>query len=383
LRRLADRYRNLATLALSVAVAGVLGNLVAWPLLALLETDPVTARYGAGLVASAYPQRSPAEVEALLAETWSDPMVYRPFVQAGERPRAGRFVNVDPAGFRHSASQQAWPPARARFNVFVLGGSTAFGHGVADDETFASALQEALRGRTGEREVAVYNFAAAGYYSSHERVLFGELLAAGARPDLLVQLDGLNDFFFDEPQFTNRLERLASERPAVLGARLVRQLPAVALALELGHRLRARRDRRAAQGKPPFDPVYDDRPLLEARIARYLANVRAVDATARAAGVHALFVVQPVPTHGFDLAGHPFAAWGFDRHAYSHFGYPLLRERLEREPPEAMVLWAAELLRERTAPSFVDQVHYAPELARDLAAWVAERIPPEWLDRGL
>jgi hypothetical protein len=216
----------------------------------------------------------------------------------------------------------------------------------------------------------VYNFAAAGYYSSHERILLGELLAAGHRPDLAVFLDGLNDFYFAEPQLTDRLERLMSERPLVYAARLARRLPVLELALRFGERRRGK----AELAAPTFDPALDDPALLDARIDRYLANVRQSAVVAEEHGVDTLFVVQPVPTHGYDLERHPFARWSFGGHAASHFGYPRLRERLEREPPAARVLWAADLLRDRREPLFVDQVHYGPVLAHDLARFVAGEL---------
>jgi hypothetical protein len=285
-------------------------------------------------------------------------------------------VNVDQHGFRHTANQAPWPPAPGSFVVFVFGGSTAFGHGLADDETFGSYLQEALEreppASAAGRPVALYTFAAAGYYSSHERVLLGELLAAGHRPDAAVFLDGLNDFYFDQPQFTDRLERLMSDRPLVYVARLARHLHVLEVALRLAERGRARADREA----PAWDATLDDAELLDGRIDRYLSNVRQSAAVAREHGFEALFVVQPVPTHGYELEHHPFARWTFAGHSASHFGYPRLRERLEREPPAARArfLWAADLLQDRAEPLFVDQVHYAPQLARELATFVAAEL---------
>jgi hypothetical protein len=371
-------YRAAALLAFNAALAFVAADLLAWPVVLALRGDPITTRYGRETVLAAYPHRAPDEVDALLRETWDDALVYRPFLQAGDRPRDGRFVNVDEHGFRHTANQAPWPPTAesvaGSFVVFVFGGSTAFGHGVADDETFGSFLQEALEreapASAADRPVALYNFAAAGYYSSHERILLGELLAAGHRPDAAVFLDGLNDFYFEEPQLTDRLERLTSDRPLVYVARLARRLHVLELALRLAERGRARTDRET----PTWDHALDDGALLDGRIERYLSNVRQSAAVAREHGFEALFVVQPVPTHGYELDHHPFARWTFAGHSASHFGYPRLRERLEREPPTARVLWAGDLLRGRTEPLFVDQVHYGPLLARELAQLVAAEL---------
>src|SRR6185369_12207002 len=104
-------------------------------------------------------------------------------------------VTVDPAGFRAGRDQRPWPPDPARFNVFVFGGSTTFGYGVADGDTIASQLQPLLA-RHG-RDVAVYNFGRGYYYSTQERILYEQLLAGGFVPALAVFIDGLNDFCYD------------------------------------------------------------------------------------------------------------------------------------------------------------------------------------------
>src|SRR2546423_5498707 len=143
-------------------------------------------QYGIDHVARAYPQMSRAQVEALLAETHrSNALEYAPFTTFRASPARGRYVNVDQNGFRHNREQCAWPPPKDAFTVFMFGGSTTFGTGVADADTIPSQLQDDLR-KHGAATACVYNFAQPGWSSAHERIAFQQLLVAGHRPEAAV-----------------------------------------------------------------------------------------------------------------------------------------------------------------------------------------------------
>ena len=145
-------------------------------------------------------------------ENWTRSYLYEPFTQFKERPNRGDYVNVDENGFRFSADQASWPPDPKKVNVFVFGGSTTFGYGVADLETVPSRLQEELREKF-VTPVSVYNFGRGYYYSTQERVLFEKLLLSGYVPNVAIFIDGLNDFYqdIDEPLFTSRLRDIMED----------------------------------------------------------------------------------------------------------------------------------------------------------------------------
>src|SRR6185295_3975529 len=65
--------------------------------------------------------------------------------------------------------------------------------------TVASYLQGIMNG-SGDfaRKVHVYNFGRSGYFSTQETILFNRLLAERVRCDMVVFLDGLNDFHFSD-----------------------------------------------------------------------------------------------------------------------------------------------------------------------------------------
>jgi hypothetical protein len=203
-----------------------------------------------------------------------------PLVQFKEVAVSGTYVNVDPNGFRVGRDQGPWPPAAHHFNVFLLGGSTAFGYGVPDSQTISSHLQGILPEVDG-REVRVYNFGRGSFASTHERLLFEKLALLGPAPDMAVFLDGANDLA--QPVDTAAVSRYLSELTereirtpllAALRPYLARMFPvAWRVALE---RYAAVRSGRSDQ---PGTPADDAR--LGELIRRYLANKAVIERSAR------------------------------------------------------------------------------------------------------
>jgi len=369
--------RGLYSTAVLTAFHGLvlfaLVNVAAWAILKAFPEDPITLTYGDRAFETVYPGRSREEVRELLRETWTRPTAYEPFTNSRERRYQGRFVNVDPAGFRRTRNQGPWPPEPTRVNVFVLGGSTTFGYGVADDETIVSSLQTFLEGQLGPGRVACYNFGRGGYFSTGERILFEELLAAGAVPRVAVFVDGLNEFALGVPLLAERLRRYVTSPVGAALRTLGEELP---LAQLVSRRKAGRPARRSAAERAA---AFGDPILLDARIERYLANRRLIRAAAAAGGVRALFVWQPVPTYHYDLRYHLFGDVDFEKNEYSAFGYPRMAERVRGEPAGPDFLWAADLLDGVRQPLYVDQIHYTAAASRLLG----EEIGRALLGRGL
>jgi hypothetical protein len=310
----------------------------------------------------AYPGWSREDVEQLLRETWSRPVVFDAFTHFRERPIEGRFVRVSTDGYRHVKEQGPWPPAAAFSNVLVFGGSTTFGYGVADHETIPSALQEALSARTA-RPTRVYNLGCAFYYSSQERILFEKLLLAGIVPDVAVFVDGFNDFSQseDEPNYSDQLRDFMGQR----GERL-RPNPYWYHVLSPG--------RLAEVFSPPR--VYDGpgKPAsAESMIARYLHNKKMIEGVASRYDVRVLFVIQPVSAYGYDAGRHAFGDQFRPSKALAA-AYQRMSERLKAAPASPELLWAADIQGAVSDPLYVDGAHYAPNLCRATAAFIAEAL---------
>jgi hypothetical protein len=278
------------------------------------EAQDPAVKYGKELVATVYEGWTEPQLDTLMAESWGRPMAYEPFTQFRERAVRGRYVNIDARGYRWGGDQPPWPPRPEAFNIFFFGGSTTFGYGLPDDQTIPAYLQAALEARSCNRAVAVYNFGRGFYYSSQERALFERLLTSGVEPDLAIFLDGLNDYFYrdDVPSFTEPLV-------AVMNGEAGKLVPATD---RLTHRIPITRAASAVMRRLAPAPV-DTPSTATAGAARDEGNARAVtdrwfrnraviEATGERFGVPTFFVIQPVPTYGYDLAYHPFAEDGLD-----------------------------------------------------------------------
>jgi len=275
------------------------------------EPENPISKYGMAKLQSVYPERSSAEIAALLDENWGRPLIYEPYTQFTEAPFHGRYVNIADGGYRLIENQGPWPPDKQNLNIFVFGGSTTFGYGVADSETIPSALQKKLRLSSSKR-VCVYNFGRAHYYSTQERILFSNLLVSGIAPDVAVFIDGLNEFYYrkDAPEYSSQLMRVLNENfhvrkkpleePTI--SDIVRKLP----------------DRNARDGATGTE-------VARAICQRYLSNRQLIESMAQARNIKTLFVWQPVPTYKFDLKYHPFQK-DFGRHLFSRIGYEQMAE---------------------------------------------------------
>lgn len=354
----AGRYARLARLWLAASLVVVGANGLA---AGVLAARAWRARGGAvpGLEAALRAALPASDAAALARETPRE-FVHEFFTQFRERPAGGRYVNVEPAGFRRSAGQGPWPPEAGHANVFLFGGSTTFGYGASDDDTVASALQARLAVGPGGRAPRVYNFGRGGYFSVQERILFEQLVVAGAVPTLAVFVDGVNEFVLADgrPALTAALESFSARRQG--GGPRLDDLPFVRLFTDhaagtphLGFPLAL---------APPDDPA-----LAAAAVERYLRNRLLTEHEAAAVGVRTLFVWQPASLASDGGAGAgtpPLAAEGYRR----------LAARVREHPPgPAFVSCAGE----KPAPGeagYIDGVHYAPAMAARLAACIAEAI---------
>jgi lysophospholipase L1-like esterase len=341
-----------------------------------------------------------SERQGLMEETWGRSFGYEPFTTFKERAFSGRYVNVDDQGFRRTFAQGPWPPdSHAQTTVFVFGGSTTFGYGVADDETIPSHLARILLASDPKRSWKVYNFGRAYYYSTQERILFEQLVTSGTVPDLVVFIDGLNDFRYaeDEPEFSGLLQAFiegrssdsrlpdfaitrATERLAALlpggprpsdgdADRPVRPFPIPALGV---HSLPDRRFDTSTRGSRG---PRDDATVTEEILARYARNKRIIDAVATSLGVPSVSVWQPVPNYKYDLAYYQFEQLRVDKYlkpAYERMAQPERRAALGKN-----FVWCADVFESMRERMYVDRFHYtshgAELVARCVAKFVEER----------
>lgn len=343
----------------------------------------VLREYGDTLFA-AYPGEDQAVVNTMLDEIWGRSAEYAPYLEHKERPFTGKYVTVTKEGFRAGSDQAPWPPTPENFNIFMFGGSTMFGYGVADADTIPSALQAYLRQQTGQ-PVAVYNFGSSGYFSVQERVLFEQLLLAGHYPDLAIFLDGLNDFgrLDGNPYYTPKIQKMWETKPGDLWIAALFSTSISKGMLAIKQRIAAF----ARAGKPasPEEPEtaeqwgIDNAELLSSVtnqvIQRYLANRELIKAIASANDIQTLFAWQPIPFFDFAKANYPFQErpWEISVNA-ANAGYRLMLSRREELTTDHGLLWLADGQNDLDFPLYVDRLHYSARFNQTLAYRIGDEI---------
>lgn len=386
-RATAQTYRLAANTILAIVLVLIVANVGGYLFLRYLKLVqagtadiPVVAEYGEH-VRAAYPGWSAVDVNDLLYEIWSRPLVYESFTQFKEQAHEGRFVNVDEVGFRHVKDQVPWPPDTAAFNVFVFGGSTTFGYGVADEGTVASFLQERLRRALGNN-VAVYNFGRGFYYSTHEMLLFIKLLHQGFVPSLAIFVDGFNDFHYAGAKdliWTGSLKRSQSHSLGEIARSFWMETPFARALLRLSDR--ASRDTAAESNAADEAPDAESQrettkavpSLVESTLSRYRRNQSLIEGAATAFAVPTIFVLQPVPSYRYDTTHHPFYQAGERERALYQMGFAAFEAAAARGVLGDNFLSCADIQEGVTELSYVDAVHYAPSLADRLSACIVER----------
>lgn len=114
---------------------------------------------------------------------------YRPHVVWRRAAYTGETIEIDERGFRRTPGSEC---REESFVLFALGGSTMWGWGAPDSSTIPAYLQESLA-RTQDRPVCVVNLGEGGFVSTQEVAQLLLELQRGARPDVVVFYDGVND----------------------------------------------------------------------------------------------------------------------------------------------------------------------------------------------
>lgn len=363
-------------------LAFVICNVLVWGWYALSEVvesrrNNIEKKYGIKLE-EYYPGVTRERLAGLTNETYQ-PLQYEPFVEFRERPRSGNYVNVDPAGFRVSGAQSKWPPDPERPVIFVFGGSTTFGYGVADDETVVSALSTMLRGDPRFHEAQLYNFGRGFYWSTQECILFATMMLSEPKPNMAIFIDGLNEFYYSSqrPVFAAEMgeafEREIAARQTLKGklSALWHDTRQLWLTLPMFRLTEAQRSRSSQRG-PRLDPYNPE--SVHATIANYFINKAMIESIAALNHIETLFVWQPIPSYQYPSHLHRvFEAVGYGPHSQSFYGYPQMKERIGSRRDDDFV-WCADVHKDAASPLYLDLVHYNPRGAALLADCIARAV---------
>jgi lysophospholipase L1-like esterase len=364
-------YVGAATLLLNTFVLFAVLNLVLWPILGIRHflARPSYLKYPDSWYRTVYPTMADPDWKELVRETKERPFNSEPYVMFTEPPYHGRYINVADQGYRLAPQQGPWPMDPKNYNVLTFGGSTMFGYGVADDQTIPAYIQGLLQSSTSRR-VCVYNFGRRGYFSTQERILCEQLLRDGARPNLVIFLDGLNDFVFGVDPNSLPQNRDDSLTPPSSGNQLVAFLESLPVG-EVAQTL-SRKYIPSPKSAPPLDWQTAD-PIA---IDRYVWNKSAIGSICKSMGIATVFVFQPTPIYEYDLTGHilKITDWTLPGDQYTIRGYPLMAQYVKDHDMGDDFLWLADMQQGIHKLLYVDKWHYSPDFSRQIAGEICKSL---------
>ena len=393
----------------------------------------VVAKYGIDFFKRIYPDKSEQQIRDLITDQPELPGAYEPFVEFRSPAMLRPHLTIHQAGFRViGASQGPWPLDGKALNIFVFGGSSVAGAGVEDDESIPAALQSILRERIGSggNSVNVYNFGVGSYFSSQEVTYFQNQLRYGNVPDMVIFVDGQNDFhFWDGDPATAKNSRhifyllqslnrqigreqgvawhfveLWRSLPVVQLVRKIRWQPGELLVEQLESAWTSKAN--AAPLRPPrrsdavdrtdprsdlvhvagdpsedhqlYSSRYSDSPnitdpdKIQAVITRYLMNKDIAQGIANQLGIEAIFAWQPTPLYKYNLAIHPFQI--DEEHRRSRYGYPAMARYVAAHDMGANFTWCADIMRNADHALYVRPLYYSAEGNRLIADCIADTV---------
>ncbi len=312
---------------------------------------------------------------------------FAPYLGYKYRPVSLEYTHITPVGFRWSTDNGPWPPSANNLNVFVYGASTTFGRGVTDDQTIPSQLQEFLKGKC-DKPVKVYNFGAACYRSTTERIQFANMLADGLRPDVAVFIDGNIDALHptDDPPLANEMRELMEDRGYGLlraSRPFIHELPMTKLANKLSETLSKKKgdfNKIGASQAQVNDIIAKYTATIPQTqpdhiIARYTANKRLIEVEAREFGVKTLFVWQPCSTYKFNQLSEWLIFPDFTPIQMVPT-YERMAQKVKDGSPAFTrnFLWLADIQEGVTEPCYLDNSHYRANLCKMIGTNIGEAL---------
>ena len=237
----------------------------------------------------------------LREEQQSNALVWRSYVYFRRRPFAGQYINVDSLGRRRTVQPEL--AAGEHETVLFFGGSTMFGSPQRDAFTLPSRLAARMeRLPAPERQVRFVNLGETGYVFTQSVLELLMQLRAGARPQVIVFYDGINDVMSALQSGAGGLPQNEQNRARefALGRVLFNwktdaaaELSAAATLASLGLGRLQIVQRLGALGAAPAQSGNSADSIAARVAASYTETARIVEALANEYGFQALYVWQP------------------------------------------------------------------------------------------
>lgn len=286
----------------------------------------------------------------------SNKFEYEPWIEFRNIDYTGKYVNV--SALQRKSIPEAFinPASKDTIDIFFFGGSTTFGFNVADNETIPSQFLQLYKAKyPNGRSVRVHNFGTPTYYSYQELMLFTRLLFEGRRPDIVIFIDGVNDFWFAKTSYYNQsyfsyILRQVFNQNLLGGAQF--------------------------QLKDTADRLFRDPeniPLTQYNntlIEHYFTNIRNARMMAELAGAKSYFFCQPVPFYKYPNQQKDPICFKDQNTRYDYI-YPIIEKNADSLQGFTFL---GNMLQNETGYPFVDGLHYSPAFTRKVTEQILLRV---------
>jgi hypothetical protein len=290
-------------------------------------------------------------------EIWAaNKYTYEPWLMFRVSDYNSTYVNVN--GFERKCipSEIINPLSPDTIDIFFFGGSTMYGWNLSDAETIPSQVLSIYKKKYPDgKSVRIRNYGITYYYSKQELMLLSKLIFEGQRPEIVVFMDGLNDFypsrmlFYDRPYFAYAMQQVLDDKMFEKSRRTIVDSSEIFY-----------KDVRNVDAPEYYQHLCE----------KYLGYVKNGTELANMAGAKSYFVCQPVPFFNYpnnekDPISHK------DKSDRFNFIYPLLRKQ---QDSISNFLFLGDMLQHENGFPFIDQLHYSPAFAGKIAENIFRKI---------
>jgi len=283
----------------------------------------------------------------------ADQYSYEPWLMFRMADYHSKYVNI--SGFERRSVPDSYIKTGSAdtIDIYFFGGSTMFGFNLADDETIPSRFINAYRQENPAATVRVKNFGVPHYYSKQELMLLSSLLFEGHRPDVVIFLDGLNDFYpsrmlyYDRPYFSYALQQTFEGKMF-------------------------------QKGRETFldstGQFYDDPPGINGNeyndqlIKRYSSNIRMAAELCKSAGIKSYFFCEPVPFYKNTQINAQSYTGNFKRFEYIYPELEMNKDSLNN------FYFLGNLPGHEKGNAFIDSMNYSPEFSEKIARQILNTV---------
>ncbi|HUQ67316.1 MAG TPA: SGNH/GDSL hydrolase family protein [Flavitalea sp.] len=247
------------------------------------------------------------------------------------------------------------PSSRDTITIYFFGGSTMFGFNVLDHETIPSQFVQQYKQKfPNGKSIRVYNYGTPTYYSFQELILFSNLIFEGHKPDIIVFLDGINDFWFATAAYYRQS----------YFSYVFRQVFDKGLKSNGNFQLVDTAEAMFADPKNIPATQYNDKLVLN-----YFENLNNIRMMAKMVSAKPYFFCQPSPFYNYPNQQKDPICFKDTNTRFNNI-YPMVKKQTNNND----FFFLGDLLHDEKGYPFIDGLHYSPAFIKKVAAMMLDKM---------